>query len=417
MLEHVLLLTIWAISACGAPSPSGLGGRFHIDQVHNRNARRNGPVEYAFAHAKYHAPIPKGLSKTMAAIKKVNINAGNATGEVPSWPQELDIEYLSPIMVGEPAQMVWMNLDTGSSDTWMYASTTGEGHKGDQKFYAPEVSKTSTHVPNTSWWIEYDTDRLAGDGTYASGDVWKDTLSIGDVEIKNMTIQTALMASVAMVTDVNMSGLAGLCPNHPSTVMPSQPTLLEKLEPVLDEFVFAADLRYQDTGRFRFGHVPKSDYEGEIHWARMNKTSKFWQFDINSVHVGGTNILLQSTWSFIADTGTTLMLLPMDLTKMYYDQVPGAEYNEWYDSYTFPCNETKNLPSWDFQIAGLNGTVPGHYIAYTNVTEKLCYGGIQPWSAETYGFGILGDVFLKAVYAVFDVQNKTVGFANKKVRA
>lgn len=79
MLEHVLLLTIWAISACGAPSPSGLGGRFHIDQVHNRNARRNGPVEYAFAHAKYHAPIPKGLSKTMAAIKKVNINAGNAS--------------------------------------------------------------------------------------------------------------------------------------------------------------------------------------------------------------------------------------------------------------------------------------------------------------------------------------------------
>lgn len=262
-----------------------------------------------------------------------------------------------------------------------------------------------------------DADQLAGDGTYASGDVWRDTLSIGDVEIKNMTIQTAKMASVAMVMDVNMSGLAGLCPNHPSTVIPSQPTLLEKLEPVLDEFVFAADLRYQDTGRFRFGHVPKSDYEGEIHWARMNKTSMFWQFDINSVHVGGTNILLQSNWSFIADTGTTLMLLPMDLTKMYYDQVPGAEYNKWYDSYTFPCNETKNLPSWEFSIAGLNGTVPGHYIAYTNVTEKLCYGGIQPWPVEMYGFGILGDVFLKAVYAVFDVQNKTVGFANKKVGA
>lgn len=144
MLKHALPFAIWITSTLGAPSPSGFGGRFHIDQVHNRNARRNGPAEYAFAHAKYHAPIPQGLSKTMAAMKKVKLGAGNASestrlpprcyvdgfthgkfiddalniaGEVPSWPQELDIEYLSPIMVGEPAQMVWMNLDTGSSDT------------------------------------------------------------------------------------------------------------------------------------------------------------------------------------------------------------------------------------------------------------------------------------------------------------
>lgn len=48
-------------------------------------------------------------------------------GEAPSWPQELDIEYLSPIMVGEPAQMVWMNLDTGSSDTYVILQGVATG--------------------------------------------------------------------------------------------------------------------------------------------------------------------------------------------------------------------------------------------------------------------------------------------------
>jgi hypothetical protein len=39
-------------------------------------------------------------------------------GEAPAWAQEFDIEYLSPVFVGDPGQLVFLNFDTGSADTY-----------------------------------------------------------------------------------------------------------------------------------------------------------------------------------------------------------------------------------------------------------------------------------------------------------
>ncbi|KAL8282302.1 hypothetical protein RB597_009829 [Gaeumannomyces tritici] len=386
-------------------------GHFKIDQVPNGVARRNGPAEYAFAHLKYGLEVPDGLAKAASRFSKLSSADGpGGSSEVPAWAQEFDIEYLSPVMVGDPGQLVFLNFDTGSSDTWMYSSETFVGHMAGQRFYSPEKSSTSERIKNATWSILY------GDGSSANGIAYRDLMSIGDLLIPNMTIQTASYVSSMIMQDLNMSGLAGLCINHPSTVGPRQPSLLDMLEPVLEEHVFTADLRHRDTGRYRFGKVDKEDYVGDIKWAAMNKTSKYWQFDLNGIHVGDDPNWYFATWPMIVDTGTTLMLVQPDLAEMYYSKVPGATYDDWFASYSFPCNQSGALPDWEFDIAGLRGKVPGRYFNYQNISATECYGGIQPFPVDL-GFGILGDVFLKAVLAVFDVQNKTVGFANKELKA
>jgi aspergillopepsin I len=55
------------------------------------------------------------------------------------------------------------------------------------------------------------------------------------------------------------------------------------------------------------------------------------------------------------------------------------------------------------KIGSQTFTIPGSYINYAPVDSSgtTCFGGIQRNTG--IGFTIFGDVFLKAVFAVFDV--------------
>lgn len=62
-------------------------------------------------------------------------------------------------------------------------------------------------------------------------------------------------------------------------------------------------------------------------------------------------------------------------------------------------------------IGGYNAVVPGKYINYAPVEtgSSTCFGGIQ--SNSGLGLSILGDVFLKSQYVVFDSEGPQLGFA------
>ena len=115
----------------------------------------------------------------------------------------------------------------------------------------------------------------------------------------------------------------------------------------------------------------------------------------------------------IADTGTSLLYLPTAVVQAYYASVSGASYNQAQAGYTFPCSTS--LPSFSVDIGGQTFTIPGEYINFAPVTDgsATCFGGIQPDTG--IGFSIFGDVFLKAVYAIFDVSQGSprLGFASQ----
>jgi hypothetical protein len=60
-----------------------------------------------------------------------------------------------------------------------------------------------------------------------------------------------------------------------------------------------------------------------------------------------------------------------------------------------------------FNIGGSDFGVPAADLLWEQVDSQNCYGGIQSWGTGN-GISILGDVFLKNVYAVFDVGNSAV---------
>ena len=114
--------------------------------------------------------------------------------------------------------------------------------------------------------------------------------------------------------------------------------------------------------------------------------------------------------SAIADTGTSLLLVPRGVVGEYYGRVRGSGYDVDWAGWVFPCETA--LPDWSFRLAdGYKGTVPGRYMVYSRVNGTHCFGGMQ--SSEGIPFAIFGDVLLKAQFVVFDVGEKRVGFASK----
>lgn len=113
----------------------------------------------------------------------------------------------------------------------------------------------------------------------------------------------------------------------------------------------------------------------------------------------------------IADTGTTLLMLPDEVVSAYYAQVDGAEESQEEGGYVFSCTAT--LPDFVLGFGEGQITVPGDYINYMAIdtSGEQCYGGIQ--SDADIGMAIFGDVALKSAFVVFDAASSRVGWAAK----
>ncbi len=117
----------------------------------------------------------------------------------------------------------------------------------------------------------------------------------------------------------------------------------------------------------------------------------------------------------IADTGTTLVMLPPQIVKDYYAAVYGAKLDNYQGGYVFPCDA--KLPNFVLGVGQSTITIPGKYINYapTDLVGMTCFGGIQ--SDEGIGFSIIGDVALKAAFVVFDASphQRRLGWATKQL--
>jgi aspergillopepsin I len=190
-----------------------------------------------------------------------------------------------------------------------------------------------------------------------------------------------------------------------------QTTFFDTVKDTLAKPLFTCDLKKGDAGSYTFGYIDSSKYTGSIGYVSVDDSQGFWQFTAGGYAVGSDNATEGSIGTSIADTGTSLVYLPSNVVRSYYSGIQGARYDSSQGGYTLPC--TGNAPDFTVAIGGKSYTIPGAYIDYAPLTSgsSTCFGGLQ---ANTgIGFSIFGDVFLKAVYAIFDVSTGSprLGFA------
>lgn len=101
----------------------------------------------------------------------------------------------------------------------------------------------------------------------------------------------------------------------------------------------------------------------------------------------------------IADTGTTLALVADATCKAIYDAIPGSTYDSTQQGYLFPSSTTADqLPVVTFAVGSNQFTVQKEDLSFADAGNGMVYGGIQSRGSMT--FDILGDTFLKSIYAV-----------------
>ncbi|KAH8689101.1 aspartic peptidase domain-containing protein [Talaromyces proteolyticus] len=392
MVNSKTVVSALALSAAvsAAPFQGTKTSKFSVNQV--AVPKNKVPVHpaahYAHALAKFGGTVPAHVASAAASAQ---------TGSATNNPTSNDEQYITPVKVGQST--LNLDFDTGSSDLWVYTANTqgaGSGHNN----YKPGAS--AKKLNGATWEISY------GDGSSASGDVYKDTVTVGNVTATSQAVEAATTVSASFASDSASDGLLGLAFSQLNTVKPqAQKTFYDNVLDSLAKPVFAALLKHNAPGVYDFGFIDSSKYTGQIAYTKVDNSQGWWSFTADSYTIGDSKVAgAGGSISGIADTGTTLLLLDDSTVSAYYKQVNGAQNSQSQGGWVFDCSAT--LPDLKFTIGSYTATVPGKYLNYAQQGGQ-CFGGLQ--SAGNVGTNIFGDVFLKSQYVVFDAENLQIGFA------
>lgn len=407
----IFLAAASALALALPPEGNGLSsenGRATLRQARNPRYRFNGARQIYRTYLKYGVPVPDNIIKAVANTDALySAEVKRATGSAQAVPiQDVDVAYTTPVTIGTPPQTLHLDIDTGSSDLWVFSSRTPSSQVRGQQIYSPNKSSTAKLLNGQAWSITY------GDGSASSGNVYTDNFTIGGLVVQSQAIQCAEQVSQSFTSEAHIDGLVGLAFSTLNTVTPKgQLTFFDNAKSSLDRPVFAVDLKYKQAGTYDFGFIDKAKYTGELTYVPVNPSPGYWTWTSSGYAIGSAGFTANAITG-IADTGTSLLYLPTAIVTAYYRQVTGATNSRTYGGYVFPCAST--LPSLTFGVGAARITIPASYLNYERVTpgSSTCFGGLQ--SSSGLGINIFGDVALKSAFVVFNGENPpTLGWANK----
>lgn len=213
----------------------------------------------------------------------------------------------------------------------------------------------------------------------------------------------------------HIDGLMGLAFSSISTIASSG---VEKTN-FIDEFngpkVFAFFLSMpgsSEKGELTIGGVDSTRYIGDFTYFSLTSAS-YWQLS----WMGGTwstatgdkqGKLDENVFNFIVDTGTSMIHIDTP-TADAINKALGATFQ--YGFYLVPCD----APPVDIilTIGGTPFVIPSSVLILREPTNSVCLSGITG-GIKAGSPAIMGDVFLRAFYTVFDKDNKRVGFAKAR---
>ncbi|XP_029099292.1 gastricsin [Monodon monoceros] len=319
----------------------------------------------------------------------------------------MDAAYFGEISIGTPPQNFLVLFDTGSSNLWVPSVYCQSQACTSHTRFNPSLSSTySTNGQTFS--LQYGSGSLTGFFGY-------DTLTVQGIKVPNQEFGLSEKEPGTNFLYAKFDGIMGMA--YPALSMGGAPTALQGMlqegaltSPVFS-FYLSSQQGSQDGGAVIFGGVDSSLYTGQIHWAPVTQ-ELYWQIGIEEFLIGdqATGWCSQGCQA-VVDTGTSLLTVPQQFMSSLL-QATGAEEDQ-YGQFFVDCNSIQSLPTLTFIINGVQFPLPpASYIL--NNDDSFCMLGVEPTyvpSQNGQPLWILGDVFLRSYYSVYDLGNNRVGFA------
>lgn len=323
----------------------------------------------------------------------------------------LDAQYYGPITLGTPPQQFTVVFDTGSSNLWVPSSTCPWKDIACLLHHKYDHSASSTYVANgTKFAIPYGSGDCSGFLSY-------DTIFMGNVSVTKQLFGEATAEPGLSWVAAQFDGILGM--GYPSIAVDGVTPPFDNMmaRKVFSDNIFSVYLSKDPSaktgGELVLGGIDSKYYTGDFSYVPVTKKG-YWQFALDSVNIGGKDAgYCSGGCSAICDTGTSLIAGPTanisDLNKKI-GALPIIKGEA-----IIPCNTIPSLPDVSFTLNGKEFSLkPADYVLkVSQMNETICISGFLgiDLPPEIGPLWILGDVFIRDYYTVFDRDQDRVGFA------
>jgi len=126
----------------------------------------------------------------------------------------------------------------------------------------------------------------------------------------------------------------------------------------------------------------------------------YWMIGIDGISVGGEKISVSGAKG-VVDSGTSLLVGDANLVNSITPKLGTVNQD---------CSNLDSLPDLTFELGGVQYTLTSR--DWVIQVQNECISGIQGanFPSQLRDSFILGDVFMRKFYTLFDYTNKRVGF-------
>jgi hypothetical protein len=310
-------------------------------------------------------------------------------------------QFYGEMQLGTPGQTFNVIYDTGSSDLWV-AGKDCDRSCGRHATYDSSAS-SSYQANGTIFEIMYGSGPVSG---YQSFDkiTWGG-FEVSDQEFAEVTDASGLGAAYKLGKFDGILGLAFPILSVNSATPAFQNTVSQGL---IDnaEFSFYLGNCMTDKGELLLGGTDPELYEGEFNYVPLSSAT-YWEIELGGFTTDG--VTYGAGDKAIVDSGTSLLTGPSKDVEEIAKAIGAKPFVN--GEYMVSCEKMDTLPDFTFTVGGQDYVLTAK--DYLIPDGDMCLLGMIGLDVPRPNgpLWIMGDIFMRKYYTVFDVANERVGFA------